>query len=242
MNAAVLILLAIMITSSSSLITNRLQKHGLWTIRYFAKRIAEGQIVQLKSGAVGKVISKVKPGIWEVEFSFSNNISIQNLKTSELTPVTKTNLTTIAVVTSPSIHSVPSKPNIPINLDTNTHTSIPVVDISHDTNENDAVIQTLTSPSNHASMSQWIIFSDLHVKGASIDTCEEVLRAVHQTAIDKNAGIIFLGDFWHVRGSLSVELLNRVLKALRKWKQPVIMIPGNHDQVRCEHSITCRRY
>jgi hypothetical protein len=28
-----------------------------------------------------------------------------------------------------------------------------------------------------------------------------------------------------------VELLNRVLKILNKWKQPVIMIPGNHDQV-----------
>ena len=45
------------------------------------------------------------------------------------------------------------------------------------------------------------------------------------------AGIIFLGDFWHVRGSLSVELLNRVLKCLKEWTQPVIMIPGNHDQV-----------
>ena len=44
------------------------------------------------------------------------------------------------------------------------------------------------------------------------------------------AGIIFLGDFWHVRGSLSVELLNRVLKCLKEWTQPVIMIPGNHDQ------------
>jgi DNA repair exonuclease SbcCD nuclease subunit len=76
-----------------------------------------------------------------------------------------------------------------------------------------------------------VIFSDLHVKSASIEVCEEVLHRVHQEALERNAGIIFLGDFWHVRGALSVELLNRVLKSLRKWEQPVIMIPGNHDQV-----------
>lgn len=87
------------------------------------------------------------------------------------------------------------------------------------------------TPAMHSKFSQWIIFSDLHVKGSSIEACEEVLAAVHEAALEKNAGILFLGDFWHVRGSLNVELLNRVLKALRKWTQPVIMIPGNHDQV-----------
>lgn len=76
-----------------------------------------------------------------------------------------------------------------------------------------------------------MIFSDLHVKSSSIEVCEEVLLRVHEEAQKRDAGIIFLGDFWHVRGALSVELLNRVLKALRKWEQPVIMIPGNHDQV-----------
>jgi DNA repair exonuclease SbcCD nuclease subunit len=76
-----------------------------------------------------------------------------------------------------------------------------------------------------------VIFSDLHVKSASIEVCEEVLHRVHQEALQRNAGIIFLGDFCHARGALSVELLNRVLKSLRKWEQPVIMIPGNHDQV-----------
>lgn len=28
-----------------------------------------------------------------------------------------------------------------------------------------------------------------------------------------------------------MDLLNRVLFSLKQWKQPVIMIPGNHDQV-----------
>jgi hypothetical protein len=90
---------------------------------------------------------------------------------------------------------------------------------------------TTQTPSMHALFEKWVIFSDLHVKGASIEACEEVLDAVHKAAVERNAGIIFLGDFWHVRGSLSVELLNRVLLSLRKWTQPVIMIPGNHDQV-----------
>lgn len=93
-------------------------------------------------------------------------------------------------------------------------------------------LTTTEVPVLHAQFDKWVIFSDLHVKGSSIDACEEVLAEVHAAAVRRNAGIIFLGDFWHVRGSLSVELLNRVLKALRLWQQPVIMIPGNHDQVR----------
>ena len=50
------------------------------------------------------------------------------------------------------------------------------------------------------------------------------------------------GDFWHVRGALCVDLLNRVLTALKQWTQPVIMIPGNHDQVGAvlTHSRTVR--
>jgi hypothetical protein len=90
----------------------------------------------------------------------------------------------------------------------------------------------LVAPAAHQACTSWVIFSDLHVKGASIDVCEQVLHQVHEAALQKQAGVIFLGDFWHVRGSLSVELLNRVLKSLRQWTQPVIMIPGNHDQVR----------
>lgn len=69
------------------------------------------------------------------------------------------------------------------------------------------------------------------MKASSIETCEQVLHEVNECARQRNAGIIFLGDFWHIRGALSVDLLNRVLKSLQRWSQPVIMIPGNHDQV-----------
>jgi hypothetical protein len=37
---------------------------------------------------------------------------------------------------------------------------------------------------------------------------------------------MFLGDFWHVRGSLAVEQLNLVMDTLHEWRVPVIMIPG----------------
>lgn len=93
------------------------------------------------------------------------------------------------------------------------------------------LLPVLDAPAMHSECKRWVIFSDLHVKGSSICVCEEVLDRVHEAAQQRDAGIIFLGDFWHVRGALSVELLNRVLRCLRKWEQPVIMIPGNHDQV-----------
>jgi len=86
-------------------------------------------------------------------------------------------------------------------------------------------------PAWHASMDRWLVFSDLHVKVSSMDVCEEVLRRVNAEAAARNAGVIFLGDLWHIRGSLSVELLNRVMGAFSEWTQPVVMIPGNHDQV-----------
>ena len=40
------------------------------------------------------------------------------------------------------------------------------------------------------------------------------------------------GDFWHVRGMLPVNPLNRVLEEFRDWKCPTLMLVGNHDQVR----------
>ena len=78
----------------------------------------------------------------------------------------------------------------------------------------------------YLSVKKWIIFSDLHVRGSSIDCCEDVLNGVHLEARNRHAGIIFLGDFWHVRGAVSVELLNRVLQCLKRWEVPVILIPG----------------
>ena len=38
------------------------------------------------------------------------------------------------------------------------------------------------------------------------------------------------GDFWHTRGSLPVEPLNEVVSQLAGWRQPALLLPGNHDQ------------
>ena len=86
------------------------------------------------------------------------------------------------------------------------------------------------APSNMPA--RWVVFSDLHVSHGTLAVCEEVLARTHAEAHARGAGILFLGDFFHVRGSLRVEQLNRVLQSLRLWGDtPCIMIPGNHDQV-----------
>jgi hypothetical protein len=55
---------------------------------------------------------------------------------------------------------------------------------------------------------KWVVFSDLHVSKATLDTCLRVLDIVHEEAKSREAGVIFLGDFWHERGLLRVEPLN----------------------------------
>lgn len=43
--------------------------------------------------------------------------------------------------------------------------------------------------------------------------------------------LLYTGDFWHARGALPVEPLNQVLRVLRGWTRPTLMLVGNHDQV-----------
>lgn len=89
---------------------------------------------------------------------------------------------------------------------------------------------------------QWVVFTDLHCSPGTLDTCLQVLDVVHAEAVERRAGIVFLGDWWHVRGSLRVDNLNAVLDALKHWTQPMLLIPGNHDQVTAaitdNHSLT----
>lgn len=75
------------------------------------------------------------------------------------------------------------------------------------------------------------MLSDLHVKRETVAFCIQALQIAHTEALKRNAGILFLGDFWHARGALPVEPLNLVLKELESWSVPVVMIPGNHDLV-----------
>ena len=83
----------------------------------------------------------------------------------------------------------------------------------------------------HDKVTDWVIFSDLHLSERSLSTCLSVLQTVHAAAAERNAGIAFLGDWWHVRGTLPVRVLNACLAELTSWTVPVILLPGNHDQV-----------
>ncbi|CAI5991015.1 unnamed protein product [Closterium sp. NIES-65] len=88
-------------------------------------------------------------------------------------------------------------------------------------------------PAAFEGVQQWVVFSDLHVSRRNAELCAALLTHVHQLAKDRAAGVVCLGDFWHVRGSLPVEALNAVMHAMGPavWTQPTLMIPGNHDQV-----------
>ncbi|KAL3137671.1 hypothetical protein ABBQ38_004946 [Trebouxia sp. C0009 RCD-2024] len=78
---------------------------------------------------------------------------------------------------------------------------------------------------------KWVMFSDLHVSVKTLGVCISVLRTIKKEAVARKAGIVFLGDFWHVRGALPVEPLNAVLREIETWRQPTLMLVGNHDQV-----------
>jgi hypothetical protein len=71
---------------------------------------------------------------------------------------------------------------------------------------------------------KWVMFTDLHVSPTSLNTCMNVLRRVHEVAKEQDAGILFLGDFWHHRGTVRVDCLNAVLNELSDWEVPMIMV------------------
>lgn len=77
-----------------------------------------------------------------------------------------------------------------------------------------------------------IVFGDLHVKAPTIDRCVEVLKRVRALALEHDAFVVCTGDFWDLRGVLSVRQLDRIQDELDAHKGiEWVMIPGNHDQV-----------
>ncbi|CAJ1923078.1 unnamed protein product [Cylindrotheca closterium] len=98
----------------------------------------------------------------------------------------------------------------------------------HSTAKNEEFLKQVE---HHASFEKWVAFTDLHCSPATLDTSLEVLEKVHSVAKENNAGVLFLGDFWHHRGTLRVDCLNAILNQFRSWEVPMVMIPGNHDQV-----------
>ena len=80
-----------------------------------------------------------------------------------------------------------------------------------------------------------LLFADLHCSPKTLHICLDVLRGIHQKALDRQCQIGFLGDFFDTvyrRGTIPVDMLNTLLEFFEKeWKVPMIMIPGNHDYI-----------
>ena len=204
--------------------------------------LREGLEVKIRTttGAVkhGHLMEKSRGGWWKVMIRGEND-EVLSVRTSTIEPVV--NMTSIANNTQ----NIAPAPSSNAKIVSEYIDDLGLIGLVEDNSIQSKVkssaqvekeipphsLQRAEPPSIHKNTKKWIIFSDLHVKSTSIETCEEVLALVHEEALKKQAGIMFLGDFWHVRGNLDVELLNRVLRSLGKWTQPVIMIPGNHDQV-----------
>lgn len=80
-----------------------------------------------------------------------------------------------------------------------------------------------------------LLFSDLHLKPETASICIPVLyRLLEEAERLKESTIAFLGDFWHLRYSVPVSLVNAVSEWLyeaRSRSLRVVFLPGNHDQV-----------
>ncbi|GMH74142.1 hypothetical protein TL16_g10779 [Triparma laevis f. inornata] len=90
----------------------------------------------------------------------------------------------------------------------------------------------------YESVENWFVFSDLHASTSTIpqtvETLNVLINKVRSYEGGRNNGVLFLGDFFHSRGSIPVPLLNSLCSTLSHshWTStPTIMIPGNHDQI-----------
>lgn len=79
-----------------------------------------------------------------------------------------------------------------------------------------------------------VVFSDLHLRESSADTCFAVLDYIFNLARQGDGQVVFCGDWWHIRYQVDVRLLNRLDAELRRWQEAGVVldiVPGNHDQV-----------
>lgn len=90
-------------------------------------------------------------------------------------------------------------------------------------------LSAFEEPNIWQGVERWVIFSDLHYREKSAKVCHEVLQRVHQEAVDRNAGILFLGDFFDHQGAIKVGLLSELYNLFKTWSRPTIMLVGNHD-------------
>ena len=79
-------------------------------------------------------------------------------------------------------------------------------------------------------MSRWLITSDWHLRPETADTVFEVLEKIDDIVVaEKLDGVIHLGDLYHLRYAIDVNLQNALVDRIRGYP-PFILLPGNHDQ------------
>lgn len=80
-----------------------------------------------------------------------------------------------------------------------------------------------------------IIFSDLHLNEKTADVVfNEVLPGLKEACLDNSGhSLVCLGDFYHLRYKIDVEIQNKVLDYFNDLKVngiDVVLLVGNHDQ------------
>lgn len=91
---------------------------------------------------------------------------------------------------------------------------------------------------------RFVVFTDLHVSGKTIDRALALLDAVRETAKHYQCPVVCLGDFWDQRAALAVRHLDLVQREFEKWGAEgvkLIIVPGNHDQVSLDGAVNAVR-
>lgn len=155
---------------------------------------APGDKVQIIStGELGTVAANLRGGWWSVDV----NSTKKRLRTRDITTVhkalttklidetpIKSNATAASILTTPP--KVSKKIAVPIPIVAPPETVADDLDSEHALHYD---LKTIEPPLPHTRVQNWIIFSDLHVKSASIEICEEVLTRVHEAAVERSAGV-----------------------------------------------------
>ena len=122
--------------------------------------------------AKGRIVSKGKGGWWKVEMEDEGGQGIGrgreevNVRTSQMRVTNSAQAQGLGVTST----TTPNALNNNNNKDKDKKRIV----------LEPLVVPVITPPALHLATSRWVVFSDLHVKDSSLQTCKEVLRQVHQ--------------------------------------------------------------
>lgn len=205
--------------------------------------------VEINGSAINGMIKDRKGGWYSVQLSDEMQTVVKRRKSQLMTFKSSENNSSETMKRVREKIALNEVSSIPEFLDQKL-ISPTIIDLDAAMSSNDAGGDTVQSKrmkswieqcKHFSTFEKWITFTDLHVAPSTLNTCLDVLSTVNTIAKNEKAGVLFLGDFWHHRGTVRVDCLNAVLNQLSEWEVPMIMIPGNHDQVSLdgiEHGLT----